>query len=226
MAERILVIEDDSGTADALKRGLGYEGFIVDVASTGKDGLVSARERPPNLVVLDVGLPDIDGLEVCRRLRSVDDRLPVLLLTARDSVPDQILGLDTGADDYVTKPFVFEILLARIRACLRRHEPSISDVLHYADLSLDTAARVARRGERVIRVTTTEYALLHLFLSNPERVLTRDIILEHVWGYDFDGNDNVLEVYVRYLRSKLEEQGELRLIQTVRGAGYVLRDQE
>jgi len=225
MAERILVIEDDGGIADALKRGLGYEGYIVDVASSGKDGLASARERPPNLVILDVGLPDIDGLEVCQVLRAVDDRLPVLMLTGRDSVADQILGLDTGADDYLTKPFVFEILLARVRACLRRSEPSISDVLRYSDLTLDTAARMARRGEREIKVTTTEYALLQLFLSNPERVLTRDTILQKVWGYDFDGNDNVLEVYVRYLRCKLEEQGESRLIQTVRGAGYVLRHQ-
>jgi len=225
MAERILVIEDDGGIADALKRGLGYEGYIVDVAGSGKDGLASARERPPNLVILDVGLPDIDGLEVCQVLRAVDDRLPVLMLTGRDSVADQILGLDTGADDYLTKPFVFEILLARVRACLRRSEPSISDVLRYSDLTLDTAARMARRGEREIKVTTTEYALLQLFLSNPERVLTRDTILQKVWGYDFDGNDNVLEVYVRYLRCKLEEQGESRLIQTVRGAGYVLRHQ-
>ena len=226
MAERILVIEDDSGVADALKRGLAYEGYVVDVASTGKEGLEAARERLPDLIILDVGLPDVDGLEVCRRLRSVDNQLPVLMLTARDSVLDQILGLDTGADDYLTKPFVFDVLFARVRACLRRHEACGNDVLRYEDLSLDTATRMVRRGEREIRLTTTEYALLHLFLANPMRVLTRAIILEKVWDYDFDGNDNILDVYVRYLRSKLEEQGEQRLIQTVRGTGYVLRDRE
>ncbi|MBI4319616.1 MAG: response regulator transcription factor, partial [Chloroflexi bacterium] len=207
-------------------RGLGYEGYVVDDAGDGKAGLDNARPRPPDLVILDIMMPGIDGLEVCRRLRAVDERLPVLMLTARDAVSDQVLGLETGADDYMVKPFVFEVLLARVRALLRRREPEAREVLRYQDLGLDTASRVARRGNREIDLTTTEYELLQLFMRNPERVLTRDIIVEKVWGYDFDGNYNILEVYVRYLRNKLEQGGDKRLIQTVRGAGYVLRDKE
>lgn len=226
MRERILVIDDDSSITSVLKRGLGYEGYVVDIAGSGKEGLDIARQRYPDLVILDIMMPGIDGLEVCRRLRVVDEKLPILMLTAKDTVSDQVLGLDTGADDYIVKPFVFEVLLARVRALLRRREPDSREVLRYQDLALDTASRVARRGERMIDLTTTEYELLQLFLRNPERVLTRDIIIEKVWGYDFDGNYNVLEVYVRYLRSKLEENGDRRLIQTVRGAGYVLRDRE
>lgn len=226
MRERILVIDDDSSITSVLKRGLGYEGYTVDVASNGKEGLEIARQRPPDLVILDIMMPGIDGLEVCRRLRSVDERLPILLLTAKDAASDQVLGLETGADDYVVKPFVFEVLLARVRALLRRCEPDTREVLRYKDLSLDTASRIARRGNREIELTTTEYELLNLFLRNPERVLTKDVIMDKVWNYDFDGNYNILEVYVRYLRSKLEEKGESRLIQTVRGAGYVLRDRE
>lgn len=226
MRERILIIDDDSSITSVLKRGLGYEGYVVDIASSGKEGLDIARQRYPDLVILDIMMPGIDGLEVCRRLRVVDEKLPILMLTARDTVSDQVQGLDTGADDYIVKPFVFEVLLARVRALLRRREPDSREVLRYQELALDTASRVARRGERMIDLTTTEYELLQLFLRNPERVLTRDIIIEKVWGYDFDGNYNVLEVYVRYLRSKLEENGDRRLIQTVRGAGYVLRDRE
>jgi len=224
--ERILVVDDDSSVTSVLKRGLGYEGYTVDVASTGKEGMEIARQRSPDLVILDIMMPGIDGLEVCRRLRSVDEKLPILMLTAKDAVSDQVLGLETGADDYIVKPFVFEVLLARVRALLRRREPETREVLRYQDLSLDTASRIARRVERDIELTTTEYELLQLFMRNPERVLTRDLIVERVWGYDFDGNYNILEVYVRYLRNKLEEQGERRLLQTVRGAGYVLRDRE
>ncbi len=224
--ERILVVDDDSSVTGVLKRGLGYEGYRVDVASNGKQALGMAREQPPDLVVLDIMMPGIDGLEVCRRLRSVDDKLPIIMLTAKDAVADQVLGLDTGADDYIVKPFVFEVLLARIRALLRRREPEARELLRYQDLVLDTSSRLANRGERDIELTTTEYELLHLFLRNPDRVLTRDVIMDKVWGYDFDGNYNILEVYVRYLRNKLEEGGERRLIQTVRGAGYVLRDRE
>ena len=224
--ERILVVDDDSSVTGVLKRGLGYEGYRVDVASNGKQALGMAREQPPDLVVLDIMMPCIDGLEVCRRLRSVDDKLPIIMLTAKDAVADQVLGLDTGADDYIVKPFVFEVLLARIRALLRRREPEARELLRYQDLVLDTSSRLANRGERDIELTTTEYELLHLFLRNPDRVLTRDVIMDKVWGYDFDGNYNILEVYVRYLRNKLEEGGERRLIQTVRGAGYVLRDRE
>ena len=226
MRERILVVDDDSSVTSVLKRGLGYEGYTVDVASTGKEGMEIARQRSPDLVILDIMMPGINGLEVCRRLRSVDEKLPILMLTAKDAVSDQVLGLETGADDYIVKPFVFEVLLARVRALLRRREPETREVLRYQDLSLDTASRIARRVERDIELTTTEYELLQLFMRNPERVLTRDLIVERVWGYDFDGNYNILEVYVRYLRNKLEEQGERRLLQTVRGAGYVLRDRE
>ena len=226
MRERILVIDDDSSITSVLKRGLSYEGYSVDVAGNGKIGLETARLRPPALVILDIMMPGIDGLEVCRRLRSADEKLPILMLTAKDAVSDQVLGLETGADDYIVKPFVFEVLLARIRALLRRREPEPREILRYQDLSLDTAARLAKRGERGVELTTTEYELLKLFIGNPERVLTREIIVEKVWGYDFDGNYNILEVYVRYLRNKLEEKGERRLIQTVRGAGYVLRDRE
>ena len=226
MRERILVVDDDSSVTSVLKRGLGYEGYTVDVASTGKEGMEIARQRSPDLVILDIMMQGIDGLEVCRRLRSVDEKLPILMLTAKDAVSDQVLGLETGADDYIVKPFVFEVLLARVRALLRRREPETREVLRYQDLSLDTASRIARRVERDIELTTTEYELLQLFMRNPERVLTRDLIVERVWGYDFDGNYNILEVYVRYLRNKLEEQGERRLLQTVRGAGYVLRDRE
>ncbi len=226
MAERILVVDDDSSVTGVLKRGLGYEGYDVDVAGDGREALDVARERPPDLVILDIMMPGMDGLEVTKRLRAVDTKLPILLLTARDAISDQVLGLETGADDYIVKPFVFEVLLARVRALLRRHEPQGREVLRYKDLSLDTAARQARRGNRLIDLTTTEFELLQLLLRNPERVLTRDLIMEKVWGYDFEGNYNVLEVYVRYLRNKLEDGGESRLIQTVRGAGYVLRDRE
>ena len=224
--ERILVVDDDSSVTGVLRRGLGYEGYKVDVANSGKEALDRARDRPPGLVILDIMMPGIDGLEVCRRLRSVDETLPIVMLTARDGVADQVLGLDTGADDYIVKPFVFEVLLARVRALLRRREADAKEVLRYQDLTLDTASRLVTRGKREVRLTTTEYELLRLFMCNPERVLTRDTIMNKVWDYDFDGNYNILEVYVRYLRSKLEENGEGRLIQTVRGVGYVLRDRE
>jgi two-component system, OmpR family, response regulator MprA len=226
LAQRILVVDDDAAVAGVLRRGLGYEGYEVVVAGNGREALDAARERPPDLVILDIMMPGIDGLEVTRRLRAVDEKLPILLLTAKDAVADQVLGLETGADDYMVKPFAFEVLLARVRALLRRREPQSSDVLQYKTLALNTASRLARRGNREIQLTTTEYDLLELLLRNPERVLTRDMIMERVWGYDFGGNYNILEVYVRYLRHKLEEQGEPRLLHTVRGAGYVLRDRE
>lgn len=226
MKERILVIDDDNSITSVLKRGLGYEGYTVDVANNGKEGLDMARQRLPDLVILDLMMPGIDGFEVCRRFRAVDERMPILMLTAKDAISDQVLGLEIGADDYIVKPFVFEVLLARVRALLRRREPETREVLRYQDLVLDTSSRVARRGEREIELTTTEYELLQLFMRNPERVLTRDIIIEKVWGYDFDGNYNILEVYIRYLRNKLDQDGSKRLIHTVRGAGYVLRDRE
>ncbi len=221
---RILVVDDDPGVTALLGRGLKYEGYAVDVASSGEEGLRLAERHRPDLVVLDVMMPGLDGYQVCQKLREADGQLPILMLTAKDAPADQVQGLDLGADDYVVKPFVFEVLLARIRALLRRREgQSAPEVLRYADVGLDTAARQARRGEREIELTTTEYELLQLFLRNPERVLTRNVLMERVWGYNFEGNFNVLEVYVRYLRTKLEAAGEPRLIQTVRGAGYVLR---
>ena len=222
---RILVVDDDPGVTALLARGLRYEGYSVDAASSGEEALHLVKRGRPDLVVLDVMMPGLDGFEVCRRLRAAYDRLPILMLTARDTPTDQVKGLDLGADDYVVKPFVFEVLLARIRALLRRGEGRSPEPLCYRDLTLDEGARRARRGERLIELTTTEYELLRLFLHNPEVVLTRDLIMTKVWGYDFEGNHNVLEVYVRYLRGKLEAQEESRLIQTVRGTGYVLREE-
>ncbi|MCL5074668.1 MAG: response regulator transcription factor [Chloroflexi bacterium] len=224
MKARVLVIDDDKRITDLLRRGLTYEGYVVDVAYEGRQGLDIARETPPDVVILDIMMPGMDGLEVCRRLRA-GGNVPILMLTAKDTVSDRVVGLETGADDYLVKPFAFEELLARVHALLRRREPEAHEVLRYSDLTLDTASRQAKRGDRVIEFSTTEYKLLVLFLRNPERVLTRDIIMERVWGYDFGGESNVLEVYVRYLRNKLEVEGRKRLIHTVRGAGYVLREE-
>ena len=221
---RILVIDDDVGLTNVLRRGLAYEGFEVDVAGSGADGLARARERYPDLVILDIMMPGMDGLEVLRRLRAADERLPILLLTARDAPADQVQGLERGADDYVVKPFTFEVLLARVRALLRRQESDQPTVLRFADLTLDTGTRRAHRGTRAIDLTSTEYDLLRQFLENPRRVLTRDVLMDRVWGYDFGGNTNVLEVYVKQLRQKLESAGEPRLLHTMRGAGYVLRE--
>lgn len=225
-ALRILVVDDDPAVTTLLARGLRYEGYAVDVAQSGEDALQLVKRGRPDLVVLDVMMPGLDGFEVCRRLRATYDKLPILMLTAKDASTDQVQGLDLGADDYVVKPFVFEVLLARIRALLRRGDVKGPVALRYLNLTLDEGSRRARRGERLIELTTTEYELLRLFLHNREQVLTRDIIMSKVWGYDFEGNHNILEVYVRYLRSKLEAEGESRLIQTVRGTGYVLRDEE
>ncbi|MDQ7030199.1 MAG: response regulator transcription factor [Ardenticatenia bacterium] len=225
MAERVLVIEDDPKIADLLRRGLLYEGFEVDVAPNGEQGLRLARERPPHLVILDLMLPDMDGLDVLRRLRRADD-VPVLILTAKDAVADRVLGLESGADDYVVKPFSFEELLARVRALLRRARTQATpEVLRFADLELDTGTRQARRTDRVIDLTPKEYDLLELFMRHPRQVLPRELIYERVWGYDFGGESNLLDVYIRYLRNKLEAGGEPRLIHTVRGVGYVLREE-
>jgi two-component system, OmpR family, response regulator MprA len=221
---RILVIDDDRKITDVLRRGLLFQGYDADVAHGGEDGLRVALERQPDLVILDVLMPGLDGLEVCRRLRASGD-LPILLLTARDSVEDRVAGLDTGADDYLVKPFAFEELLARVRALLRRRPEHPTGMLQYADLQLDTQARLAQRGQRSISLTTTEYQLLELFMHHPRHVLTRDQLLERVWGFDTRVETHVLEVYVGYLRQKLEADGEPRLIQTVRGAGYALRQE-
>lgn len=220
--QTILAIDDDPNVTDFLRRGLSYEGYAVEVANGGRQGLDLARERVPDLVVLDVMMPEMDGLEVCRRLKAGGD-VPVLMLTAKDAVADRVEGLDTGADDYLVKPFAFEELLARVRALLRRREAEAPEVLRYSDLSLDTGSRIAGRGGREIELSTTEYNLLHLFMRHPRQVLPRARIMDAVWGYDFGGESNVLEVYVRYLRAKLEAGGEPRLIHTMRGTGYVLR---
>ncbi len=224
MKKRVLVIDDDPSITSLLKRGLSYEGHQVDTAASGREGLNLARELPPDVVILDVMMPGMDGLAVCRLLRAADSNLPILMLTAKDGTGDQVLGLETGADDYVVKPFTFEVLLARIRAILRRTEPPGAEVLSFADLILDTGTRTARRGRREVDLTTTEYELLSQFLRHPRQVLTKEQLVDKVWGYDFEGNYNILEVYVRYLRGKLEAGGEPRLIHTVRGAGYLLRE--
>ena len=223
-ATRILVIDDDPKIRTVVRRGLAYEGYRVVEAASGEEGLEKAREHLPDLVVLDIMLPGIDGLEVCRRLRATGDELGILMLTARDEVKDRVEGLETGADDYLVKPFSFEELLARVHALLRRRSTPSGEILRYADLEFAVDAREARRGGRTIELTTTEYNLLLLFMRHPKKVLTRDVIMEHVWSYDFEGESNVLEVYVRYLRNKLEAKGEPRLIHTVRGAGYVLKE--
>jgi len=223
--QRILVIDDDPAITSLLKRGLSYESFAVDIAGSGENGLALARERPPDLVVLDIMMPGINGLEVLRRLRAADERLPVLMLTARDAPADQVQGLEAGADDYVVKPFTFEVLLARVRALLRRQQAEHPPILTFADLTLDTGGHIVRRGAREAVLTSLEFKLLQTFLEHPQQVLSKETLLDRVWGYDFGGNANVVEVYVKQLRQKLEGNGEPRLLHTIRGAGYVLREE-
>ena len=224
MKAHVLLVDDDRHITDVLRRALAYEGYGVEVALRGDEALRKALEHPPDLVVLDLMLPGIDGLEVCRRLRASGNQVPILMLTAKDSIPDRVAGLDQGADDYLVKPMELEELLARVRALLRRRNPEQTEVLRFDDLELDTGSRVARRGPREFNLSTTEYELLQLFMRRQRQVLTRDIIMDRVWGYDFEGESNVLEVYVGYLRTKMEAGGEPRLLHTVRGAGYVLRE--
>ena len=221
--QRVLVIDDDPRITSLLKRGLAFEGFAVDTALSGPQGLTIARDHTPDLVIIDVMMPGMDGFEVLRRLRSSIVELPVLLLTARDAPVDQVKGLEAGADDYVVKPFTFSVLAARVRALLRRCDSEHPDVLHFESLTLDTGTRQARRGERDIRLTATEYEVMRQFLLHPRRVLPKHMLLERIWGNEFEGGSNVLEVYVKQLRRKLESDGESRLIHTFRGAGYVLR---
>jgi len=225
MDERILVIEDEKGILRGLKDLLTNDGYIVDVARTGKEGLELASQQCPDLVVLDWMLPDLDGLEVCRRMRRVGNQ-PIIMLTAKDTVPDRVRGLDAGADDYVVKPYDNDELLARIRALLRRTLVERVKILEYDDLRLDSTTYQAFRGKREITLTSKEYDLLELFMRYPEQVMPRKIIFNRVWENDFGGESNVLDVYIRYLRRKLEEEGEPRLIYTVRGVGYVLRKPE
>jgi two-component system response regulator MprA len=225
-AERILVIEDEERIADFIERGLLFEGYRVDVAYDGQRGLAIARENPPDLAIIDWMLPGMDGLQVCQKLRA-GTQIPIIILTAKGEVSDRVTGLDAGADDYLTKPFAFEELLARIRALFRRSHPSSRpEVLTFSDLSLDTGTHRAQRGGRMIDLTAKEYELLELFMRHPRQVLTRDLIFDRVWGYDFGGESNIIEVYVRYLRQKTESDGERRLLHTVRGFGYVLREEE
>ena len=222
--QRILVIDDDPTVTSVLKRGLVYDGYVVDAAATGAQGLTIARDRVPDLVILDVMLPGLDGYEVLDRLRRASANVPVLMLTAKDAAEDQVKGLELGADDYVVKPFRFEVLSARVKALLRRRELDHPDVMHFEDLSLDTGTRRARRGQRTIDLTSTEYELLRQFLLHPRRVVAKHMLMERVWGYEVEGSSNIVEVYVKQLRQKLESGGEARLIHTVRGAGYVLRE--
>ena len=224
MAERILVVEDEQKIASLLRRGLLYEGYTVDVAPNGETGLQMARDNPPDLVLLDIMLPGIDGLEVCRRLRAASD-VPILMLTAKDAIPDRVAGLDSGADGYISKPFDFDELLARVRALLRRVQTKTTrEELRFADLTLNSATREVYRGSRRLELTAREFDVLSLFMQHPRQVLTRDIIYERIWDYDFGGESNIIEVYVRYLRSKMEANGEPRLLHTSRGVGYVLRE--
>jgi len=223
--KRILLVEDEKKIADFVRRGLTLEGYKVEVVYDGESGLEAAIENPPDLLVLDVMLPGLNGLEVCRELRVAGFTTPILMLTARDSVPDRVAGLDAGADDYLIKPFELEELLARVRAQLRRQAAEAEESLQYADLTLNTATRDVTRGGRRIELTAKEFDVLELFMRNPRQVLTRDILYERIWGYDFSGESNIIEVYVRYLRAKLEAGGEPRLIYTVRGVGYTLREE-
>jgi two-component system response regulator MprA len=225
MSSHVLVVDDDEQIRTPLRRLLALEGYSVATAANGEDALKQAAERFPDLVVLDVMMPGLDGIEVCRRMRASDTRLCIIMLTARDAVPDRVLGLETGADDYVVKPFAFAELLARVRGCLRRREGSVQTELRFADLRMDTGTREVTRGGRNISLTATEFELLRLFLQNPRQVLTRDRIYEGVWGYEFEGESKVIEVYVSQLRQKLEADGEPRLIHTIRGAGYALREE-
>ncbi|HYF73391.1 MAG TPA: response regulator transcription factor [Nocardioides sp.] len=224
---RVLVVDDDKAVRESLRRSLEFNGYDVVLASDGAEALAGIAAAAPDVVVMDVMMPRLDGLETTRALRTAGNDLPILVLTARDAVGDRVEGLDAGADDYLTKPFALQELLARLRALLRRvvpREEAGDEVLSFSDLSMDIATREVRRGGRVIELTRTEFALLEMFLRRPRRVLERSFILEEVWGYDFPTTANSLEVYVGYLRRKTEAEGEPRLIHTVRGVGYVLKE--
>ncbi|MBD1833372.1 response regulator transcription factor [Cyanobacteria bacterium FACHB-472] len=224
MTAHILLVEDEVKLARFIELELGYEGYQVSVANDGLSGITAARESNPDILILDWMLPGLSGLEICRRLRTTGDKVPIILLTAKDEVSDRVAGLDAGADDYVVKPFSIEELLARVRAHLRRTQEENPDILQFEDLSLNRTTREVFRGDRAIELTAKEFDLLQHLLAHPRQVITRDRILEQVWGYDFMGDSNIIEVYIRYLRLKLEENNEKRLVQTVRGVGYVLRN--
>ena len=223
---RVMVVDDEPAVRSSIERALKLEGYEVVAAPDGSEALRELAVAPPDAIVLDVLMPEVDGLEVCRRMRGAGDRTPVLMLTARDAISDRVDGLDAGADDYLVKPFALEELLARLRALMRRADPTASDstLLEFEDLALDPATRDVKRGGREIELTKTEFSLLELFLNHPRQVLSRTQIFEAVWDYDFGPSSNALEVYVGYLRHKTESNGEPRLTQTIRGVGYTLRE--
>jgi two-component system, OmpR family, response regulator MprA len=221
-----MVVDDERAVRESLRRALELEGYEIDLAESGGDALQALEDgAEPDALVLDVLMPGVDGLQVCKRLRREGSQLPILMLTARAEVENRVAGLDAGADDYVTKPFALEELLARLRALLRRAAPGPNELLRFADLELDPGTREVRRGADAVELTRTEFALLELFMLNPRQVLTRSIIFERVWGYDFGFASNSLDVYIGYLRRKTEVGGRPRVIQTVRGVGYALREQ-
>ncbi|MEO2204469.1 response regulator transcription factor [Paenibacillus pabuli] len=226
MRSTILIVDDDEKIVSMLRRGLAFEGYEVQTAANGAEGLSKLMDKEPDVVVLDVMMPQIDGFEVCRRLREAGSKVPVLMLTAKDEVQSRVTGLDTGADDYLVKPFALEELLARVRALLRR-KSDIAETpdnrLVYEDIILDNDSREVLRDGKRLELTAKEFELLNLFMQNPKRVLSRDLIMDKIWGYDYSGESNVLEVYIAMLRQKTEEHGGKRLIQTIRGAGYILR---
>ena len=220
----ILLVEDEAKLAQFIELELKYEGYNVTVVNDGLSGLSNARESDPDLILLDWMLPGMSGVDICKRLRQTGNNVPIILLTAKDDIGDRVAGLDAGADDYIVKPFNLEELLARVGANLRRNQQDDPDLLEFLDLTLNSNTRQVFRGDRLIELTAKEFDLLEYLMSHPKQVLTRDQILERVWGYDFMGDSNIIEVYVRYLRLKLEAEKEKRIIQTVRGVGYVLRD--
>ena len=223
---RVLVVDDEPAVRESISRSLRFEGYEVELAADGESALKSQAARPADAVILDVMMPVIDGLETCRRLRATGDRVPVLMLTARRAIGDRVTGLDAGADDYLVKPFALEELLARLRALLRRTDSGGSEKLSFGDLELNVTARTVLRADRMIDLTRTEFDLLELLLRHPRRVLSRSVLFTEVWGYDFGTGSNSLDVYIGYLRRKLEAHGESRLVHTVRGVGYVLKESE